>query len=77
MTSGLVTTIQAPDILTRQRIVQKKAKTQGLVLTKSLSSILPIILKVMCVRLNPPFWLFGPNLPSWVDRSRWPLFARW
>jgi chromosomal replication initiator protein len=34
MTSGLVTTIQAPDILTRQRIVQKKAKTQGLVLTE-------------------------------------------
>ena len=34
MTSGLVTAIQAPDILTRQRIVQKKAQTQGLVLTE-------------------------------------------
>jgi chromosomal replication initiator protein len=34
MTSGLVTTIQAPDILTRQRIVQKKAVTQGVVLSE-------------------------------------------
>jgi chromosomal replication initiator protein len=34
MTSGLVTTIQAPDIMTRQRIVQKKSETQGLVLTE-------------------------------------------
>lgn len=32
MTSGLVTTIEAPDVQTRHRIVQKKAESQGILL---------------------------------------------
>lgn len=40
MTSGLVTTIQEPDILTRHRIVHKKAKSNGLVLDEDLIAYL-------------------------------------
>jgi chromosomal replication initiator protein len=40
MTSGLVTTISAPDILTRHRIVRKKAEVQGLALNEELIAYL-------------------------------------
>jgi chromosomal replication initiator protein len=40
MTSGLVTTIQEPDILTRNRIVHKKAASHGLLLDEDLIAYL-------------------------------------
>lgn len=40
MTSGLITTIQAPDILTRHRIARKKAESQGLLLDDEFVSYL-------------------------------------
>ena len=40
MTSGLVTTIQEPDILTRNRIVHKKAESHGLLLDEDLIAYL-------------------------------------
>lgn len=40
MTSGLVTTIQEPDILTRNRIVHKKAESNGLLLDEELITYL-------------------------------------
>lgn len=45
MTAGLVTTISAPDILTRHRIVRKKAAIQGLALTEEFISYLAQYIK--------------------------------
>ena len=45
MTSGLVTTIEAPDVRTRQRIVQKKAESQGLLLAEEFVAYLAQYIK--------------------------------